>query len=417
MKWICILVQNFYEMDIRVRRKAEALVAAGYDVEVFALSSPNATSRRYVLNGVNVFTLSLGKQRGSLARYLFEYIAFFAWAFFKLSTRMGQRHYAIVDVNTLPDFLIFAGSIAKLRGAKLVLDMHEITPEFYRSKYGIAESSWVIRFLKWIERISFRFADHVIVINEPIQKLLEARGLTPGKSTIIMNAVDESLFACALAAPAAERAPGKFIMMYHGTLTRLYGLDIAIEAFRKAHRGMPGAELWILGNGPEKKSLEQVSRHFGIDGRVKFIGNVLPQEVPEWLQRCDAGVLPTRSDAFLDFSFSNKLSEYIIMGKPVIVSGLRTIRHYFSENALAFFTPHDADDLARQMTRVFGDAAWRAQLAQRAKQEYAPINWPVMKRQYLNLVEQWAAPPPAPTAALVRTASVTPQRTKAVQLR
>ena len=386
MKSVCILVQNYYEIDIRVRRKAEALVAAGYTVDVLALASSYSKSKSYILNGVNVNTLSLGKKRGSLVRYVFEYLAFFLWCFFKLAVWMGKRRYSVVDVNNLPDFLVFAGAYAKLRGAKIVFDMHEITPEFYISKYGIKEDSWLIKLLKVIEKASFNFADHVITINEPIMKLLESRGLPESKTTVIMNAVDESLFASVAGDPPAYDTTipqEKFVMMYHGTLTYIYGLDIAIEALGKAHKDMPGAELWILGNGPEKGSLENLARKLGLEGKVKFLGNVLPQEVPQWLKRCDVGVLATRRDIFLDFSFSNKLSEYIIMDKGVISSRLKAIRHYFSEEAFAFFEPNDPSDLAKEMLLLYKNPRLRLQLVEKAKQEYAPIRWEVMKQHYL----------------------------------
>src|SRR6266496_6434825 len=76
MKSVCMLVQNHYDMDIRVRRKAEALVAAGYSVDVLALASSSSKPKNHVLNRVNVFTVSLRKKRRSLMRYAFEYIAF-----------------------------------------------------------------------------------------------------------------------------------------------------------------------------------------------------------------------------------------------------------------------------------------------------------------------------------------------------
>src|ERR1700704_3535909 len=191
MASVCIVVQNVYDFDPRVRRKADALVAAGYAVDVLALRLPNGR-KRYTLNGVNVKTISLGKKRGSLARYTFEYIAFFLWAFVRVPVQMRRRRYVVIDVNTLPDFLVFAPIVAKWMGAKIILDMHEITPEFYRSKYGIAEDSWFVRLLKHVERISFDFADHVVTINEPIQDLLIQRGLPRSKSTVVMNAVDEA---------------------------------------------------------------------------------------------------------------------------------------------------------------------------------------------------------------------------------
>jgi glycosyltransferase involved in cell wall biosynthesis len=388
VKSVCILVQNRYDGDVRVRRKAEALVAAGYAVDVLALGTSD-TKKTYSLNGVNVYTVGLGKKRGTLLRYGFEYIAFFVWACVRLSVRMPKRRYAVVDVNTLPDFLIFAALFARWMGAKLVLDMHEITPEFYISKYGIAEGSWMVRLLKRVERISFDFADHVITIHEPIQDLLVGRGLSRAKSTVVMNAVDEAnFFSPARAAAATTTNTGeRFVMIYHGTLTSIYGLASAIEAFGIAHEEMPGAEFWILGDGPEKSSLERLARERGLAAKVKLFGSVPPADIPSWLDRCDVGVLPMRRDVFLEFSFPNKLSEYIIVGKSVIVPRLRTIRHYFSDEALAYFEPNDSSDLAKQMVRLYQDSDLRARLSARAKVEYAPIRWEVMKQRYLKLIE------------------------------
>ncbi len=390
MKSVCILLQNHYEPDIRVRRKAEALISAGYEVDVLALRSSNSDAKSYVLNGVTVHTVSLGKKRGSLFRYLFEYVAFFVWCFFKVMFLCRQKHYAVVDVNNLPDFLVFAATCAKWQGAKVVFDMHEITPEFYISKYGIKESSLVIRLLKVIERLSFTFADHVITINEPIRQLLISRGLASEKTSVVMNSVDEALFAGVREVPSgnAERKPGSFVMMYHGTLTKLYGLDIAIEAFGKAKAKMPGAEFWILGNGPEKASLENLCERLGLSEIVRFVGSVRPEEVGRWLNRCDIGVLPTRTDIFLEYSFSNKLSEYIIMGKGVIVAGLKAIRYYFTDEALAYFQPNSSDDLAKQMMRLYSERDLCGKLADQARHEYEPICWEVMKGLYLAMMAE-----------------------------
>jgi glycosyltransferase involved in cell wall biosynthesis len=267
--------------------------------------------------------------------------------------------------------------------------MHEITPEFYISKYGIKEDSRLVRFLKWVERISFNFADYVITINQPIQALLEGRGLPAAKSTIIMNSADDALFAATARSSAFGKAAAsrpQFVMMYHGTLTRIYGIDIAIEAFAKALQEMPGTEFWILGAGPEKSALQALSQQLGLGDKVKLLGSVPPHEIPGWLNQCDIGVLATRRDIFLEFSFSNKLPEYIINRKAVIASGLKTIRHYFSEESLAFFEPNNSADLARQMIRVYADAGLRKRLAENAVREYAPISWSVMKDRYLEMM-------------------------------
>jgi len=388
MKSVCLVVQNVYDSDARVRRKAEALVAVGYSVDVMALRASRG-KKSYSINGVNVHAVSLEKKRGSLARYFLEYATFFAWVLVRMPLQMRRRRYAVVDVNTLPDFLIFAPVLAKWMGAKLILDMHEITPEFFMSKYRMSEDSLSVRLLKYLEKISIDFADHVITINEPIEDLLADRGLPRSKSTVIMNAADETRFA-ANSSPSGAlggRDRQKFVMMYHGTLTHIYGLDIAIEALALAQKEMPGAELWILGSGSEKDALTNLTQQCGLASKVNLVGWVTSSEIPAWLEQCDVGILPIRRDVFLDFAFPNKLPEFIIMGKSVIVSRLKAIQHYFTEDALAFCQPNDPVDLSRQMVRLYRDPQLRARLALRATEELAPIRWDVMKQRYLTLID------------------------------
>jgi glycosyltransferase involved in cell wall biosynthesis len=391
MKSICIVSQSLYEFDARVQRKAEALAAAGYDVDVLTLRTAPA-QRTYVRNGVTVHTISLGKRRSSLPRYFFEYVVFFAWAFTRVTLMTWRKRYVVIDVNTLPDFLVFAAFLARWMGAKVVLDMHEITPEFYRSKYGIAEGAWLVWLLELLERVSFNFADRVITVNEPILNLLVSRGLAREKSIVLMNAADENRFTrSSRPTPASTSAdrPG-FAMLYHGTLTRIYGLDIAIEAFALAEKDMPEAELWIIGLGPEQQALTQQAAQRGLSSRIKVLGPVPSNEIGDWLRRCDAGILPMRRDVFLEFAFPNKLSEFIVSTRPVLVSRLRTMKHYFSEEALAYFEPNTPRDLATQMVRLYRDRELRARLAARAAAEYAPIRWSVMRERYLQLIAELA---------------------------
>jgi len=389
MKSVCFVVQNVYEFDPRVRRKAEALVAAGYSVDVLALrASPGGAGigkKSYTLDGVNVRTVLLRMRRGLMARFLFRYLAFFLWACAQVNLR--ARRYALIDVNTLPDALIFAPFLAKWMGAKLVLDMHEITPEFYMERYHIAERSWMVRVLKFLEKASFDFADHVIPANEPREDVLVKRGLPRTKSTVIMNSVDErQFFSSSPSAAAPSRDPQKFVMMYHGTVHYIYGLDIAIEALALVHTEMPGAELWIVGPGKDKVQLAELAQKRGLGSMVRTHDQIPMAQVPAWLSQCDIGVMPMRRDAFLDLAAPNKLSEYIVLGKSVIISRLKAVTHYFSEDALAYFEPGDAANLAKQMVRLYRDGGLRSRLAARAKEEYAPICWAVMKQRYLRLI-------------------------------
>jgi len=392
IKRICMVVQNYYEIDPRVRREAESLFEAGYAVDVLSLRMVKDRTKSFVLNGVNVYTVPLGKNRAGKLQYILEYLSFFWWAFFTLTKYSLRRHYRVVHVNTLPDFLIFAAWVPKLMGAKLVLDMHEVMPEFYMSKFGVAENHWMTKLLRWQERLSIAFANHVITINVPVQALLESRGLAKGKFTIVMNSVDSQLFAPSLEYPERKRDDGAFVFMYHGTLTAMYGLDIAIRAFTIAISRICTAEFWILGDGPERANLANLADQLGVAGKVKFFGKMPQQEIPAWLAQCDVGVLAMPQDIYLDLSFSNKLPEYIVMGKPVIASRLKTLSYYFSERALAFFEPQNEFDLAERMVEICQNAKLRASLTTQASLEYTAIDWSVMKQRYLQVIESLLYP-------------------------
>jgi len=385
-KRICMVVQNYYKIDPRVRREADALVDHGHMVDVLALREDKNGHQQFILNGVHVYTIYLSKKRAGKWRYIGEYLCFFILAGIWLAWRTIKFRYDAIQVCTLPDFLVFSAIIPKLFGALVILDMHEVMPEFFMSKYGVPENHLIIHLLKWQEKLSMKFADKVILINDPIKELLEQRGLPKGKAAVVMNSVNEKLFA--VTQDLQQNQNQAFVFMYHGTLTPIYGLDIALKAFANVHELLPDAEFWIIGDGPERNKLESLARHLGVKDIIKFLGTLPQQEIPAWLALCDVGVLPTRQDSFLDLSFSNKLPEYIIMGKPVIISRLKSIRRYFSENALAYFEPHDQYDLAQKMVQLYHNPVQRDGLVEKSTQEYSAISWDVMKTRYLNIMEK-----------------------------
>jgi len=120
---------------------------------------------------------------------------------------------------------------------------------------------------------------------------------------------------------------------------------------------------------------------------VRFPGQVAPQEIPAWLDSCDVGILPLRRDVFLEFAFPNKLPEFVVAGKAVLMSRLNAVRYYFSEEALAYCEPENAADFAVGMTRLYSDPDLRQRLVATAQMEYRPLRWEVMQARYTELVD------------------------------
>ena len=130
-----MIVHAYYEEDSRVRREAESLVARGRPVDVFALRRAG-DSPSTVLDGVTVHRLNVQRHQGAgLATYLREYLAFLVRSSWAVSRAQRRRHFAVVQVHTLPDFLVFAGLPLRLAGVPIVIDLHEAMPEFFRMRF------------------------------------------------------------------------------------------------------------------------------------------------------------------------------------------------------------------------------------------------------------------------------------------
>ena len=142
---------------------------------------------------MHIYRLNIRKKRGAKFRYIFEYFLFFISAFLKLNILDIQNNYDVIQINNLPDFLVFITIIQKLKGKKVVLDMHEIMPEFFISKYKKSEKSLFIKVLKKIEKLSLNFADEIITVNDPIKEIFSKRDVPNKEIAVVMNTVDNTM--------------------------------------------------------------------------------------------------------------------------------------------------------------------------------------------------------------------------------
>jgi glycosyltransferase involved in cell wall biosynthesis len=178
--------------------------------------------------------------------------------------------------------------------------------------------------------------------------------------------------------------------MYHGTLTYLYGVDIAIRAIERLKDRIPDLELRIFGSEAETEELKALAEELGVSSNVVFMGRVGMDEIPEYISQADIGVMPTVRDGYIDLSFSNKLAEYVSMKKPAVATRLNSTLEYFSEDAISYFESRDVEALASKIFELYMNPQKRLQQAEKAFQQYQEIRWPVMKQRYIGLIESLA---------------------------
>ncbi|MEN6421067.1 MAG: glycosyltransferase [Smithella sp.] len=382
---ICMLAYSFYETDNRIMRYADALANRGDIVDVIALRDEKAPEYE-ILKNVNVYRIQKRKINEKYKiTYLYRLIVFLFKSSLFITGKQLKHPYDLIHVHSVPDFEVFAALIPKLQGGSIILDMHEIVPEFYASKFPGSKESFFFKALVKVEQLSIRFSDHVIISNHLWHKTLTSRSVNESKCTTVMNYPDEAIFY----QRPRTRQDNKFIMLYPGTLGWHQGLDIAVRAFALIKDKAPQAELHIYGRGPERDNLAALIAELNLNDKV-FIQDPLPiNEIAEVMGNADVGIVPKKNDPFGGEAFSTKILEFMSLGIPVIVSGTKIDRYYFDDSVVKFFTPDDVDDLAQYMLTLLQSKKMRDTFRDNALCFVENYRWSKKKNEYFNLVDSW----------------------------
>lgn len=385
---IAIVVHAYYEEDARIRRHAEALTAGGREVDVFALRRPEdgPIGRE---GKVTVHRLPVGRHQGAgLPVYLGEYLAFAAGAMLALTREHTRRHYGVVHVATIPDFLVFASLPLRLVGIPVILDLHEAMPEFFRSRFPAASKPLPLAVLRLQERWSIAYANAALTVNEALRDRLIGLGVPADKVSITLNTPSLAMFDPSTAPPRAFAEDGTVRLVYAGALTPTYELDVLVAAVGrlKATRPDLSVALDVYGRGDSAARLEAQIAELGLGDRVTLHGRIPLEQVPAAIASADIGVAPTRHDQFTDISLSTKVFEYGAMGRAVVASALPMVANYFPGGEVTTYTPGDADSLAQAIAGLVDDADLREAKVAAMLARVRDLSWEHEAERYRALV-------------------------------
>jgi glycosyltransferase involved in cell wall biosynthesis len=384
-----MVAYTFYESDNRVRRYAETLVKHGYRVDVVALWREGQAKGESVLNGVRIFRIQRRvKSEKSSLMYLGKLVFFFFRSMFLLVREQIKEPYSLIHVHSIPDFEVFAAWYPKLAGSKVILDIHDIVPEFYSSKFNKSPNSIIFKLLVAVERMSAAFADHVIAANHVWQRRLQERSVGDSKLTTILNFPDVEIFQ----RRGRSRNDRRFIVLYPGSLNYHQGLDIAIRAFSLIKDQAPEAEFHIYGSGEQLDFLKSLIADLGLQDKVFLEGMLPTDQIVSVIENADLGIVPKRNNSFGNEAFSTKILEFMCMGVPVIIGDTAVDRSYFNDSVAKFFRANDERSLADAMLLLIKNPELRQKLVRNADEFVKKYAWDENKGIYLNLVNSLVNP-------------------------
>ncbi len=393
-----MIVWNEFRNDARVLKEAQTLQSAGYQVTVFALHTPGVTTEKETLEGgicvkrvgrspfwklrksrsaVPAKTPSGAIGRLSLSRQILRIVAR-TWTHLCLLAQMAWHRADVVhahDVNTLPT----AWLAAKLSGAKVVYDAHEISTsrEGYNSFRGL---------VALVERTLMPRVQGTITTTDARAKFF-ARAYGVPRPVVLQNRPRLT------ASPASNRIREELgltqqwpIVVYQGGLQQGRGLERLIRVAAT----VPNTYFVLIGGGRLAKPLIDLSQASNLTEQVHFIPTVSLADLPSYTASADIGVQPIENTCLNHFTTdSNKLFEYLIAGLPVVATDFPEIRRIVRAHGIGLLVrDRDDESLSAALNRLSGDVQLREALAQKAALAAAHLNWEQQEDQLLKLYQK-----------------------------
>ena len=375
----CFVRQGYYPQDPRVLKQVTALVDAGWEVDVVCMRKAGQAKTETV-DGVGVVRLPVAERHAGAVAQALEYLNFFVRAVVATARLDRRRKYDVVQVHNMPDALVFASLIPRLRGARVVLDMHELMPEFFAARYSTrARGAWLWA-IRVAERISVRFADLVMAQNETQKGTLRDRtGVT---TAILHNVPIERYFQ-----PQTDgAAAGAVDVFTHGTIAERYGIGTFVDAIAELGERRDIAAV-VVGDGEDLPRFKERADRARA-GRLTFTMRIPLEEVAGRIAQANVCVVPLEADGYMETISPNKMFEYVAVGRPVVAADTHGMREYFDERSMEFFRPGDAVDLARKVEALLDDPGRRDEMVAAANKVYDRVRWDVTKHSYVRDMER-----------------------------
>jgi len=416
---VLIVVQNLpVPLDRRVWLECRALVEAGYRVSVICPKGPGDPAYAE-LDGVRLYKYKAAPPAAGLLGYLYE----FGYSWLRtagLAAKAWRRdRFDVLQACNPPDTYWALARLFRLRGVRFVYDQHDLNPEVFRSRFGepagpAAKAQYAA--LCWLERRTYRAADHVVSTNESYREVALTRGgRQPADVTVVRSGPDTTRMRPVRGHPELRRGR-RHLAVYLGIMGPQDGVEGVLRALDVlVHRmGRTDLQVALLGFGDCLDDLVELSARLDLSDYTTFTGRADARMIAEYLSSADIGLSPDPKSPLNDVSTMNKTMEYMSYALPVVTFDLRETR--VSAGDAARYVPFTGDPAvdvpayAAAVAELLDDPAERVErgIAGR-RRAAAELDWAPQRARYVGVFDRLLAvtrdaPALPPATAPERTA-------------
>ena len=390
---VLMIVQNLpVPLDRRVWLECQALKAAGYDVAVVCPKGPGDPDY-HEIDGIRIHKYDPPPVAEGFTGFAIEFTyCWFATARRAIREWRGQP-FDVIQACNPPDTYWALALPFKLLGARFVFDQLDLNPELFLSRFGEPQSlaqKAQFRGLQWLERMTYRTADHVISTNESYARIARERGKKTSAEVTVVRSGPNTLTMRPVISAVSDQFEGKHVLAYLGIMGPQDGVDLVLEALDLiVHKyGRKDVHAVLMGFGDCLDDLKRQSTELELDEFVTFTGRVTPPEIADYLSAAEVGLCPDPKNPLNDISTMNKTMEYMSYALPVVSFDLHETRYSAQECAI-FIQPGDIDGFARATIDLIDSPDRRAELGLMARERVsAELDWEPQSRAYISVFDR-----------------------------
>lgn len=298
----------------------------------------------------------------------------------------------VIASSTYPMDIWPAHRIARLAGAKLIFEIHDLWPLTPIELGRMPKWHPFIMLLQAAEDYAYRHADAVVSMLPKVHDYVQSRGLALDKLHVVPNGIDPSEWCAAgddapgelQAAAARLRAQGHAVIGYTGN----HGVSNALETLLGAAKLLRDEKLAfvLVGGGPEKPALQRWAQAEQL-GQVVFADPVPKARIPSLLPLFDVAYIGWRRQPLYRFGIApNKLMDYMMAARPVLHAVEAGNDPVGEAGCGLTVTPEDPQATAQGIRALAGlSADERAAMGRRGREFVVKhLTYPVLAQRFLT---------------------------------
>ena len=355
--------------NVRVQNEARTLMTAGHKV-YFLIEGRPGEAREESMNGLNVVRgVRMSAPREIWHRYTFNF-TYRDPLWTKAIDRFVREHSIdVLHVNDLP--LLKEGILAGKRlGLPVVADLHENYPAGLQVWYtNRLKKATIYEYGRWAryEREALRAVDAIVVVIEEARDRLVELGISAEKISVVPNTVPVQSGEIPIDSGIVERYRDRFVVSYIGGFAPHRGLDTVIRALPLAREHVPNLKLVLVGGGNEgyRRHLEVLVRELRCDDLVEMTGWKPQESIWSYIEASAVCLVPHARNPHTDTTIPNKIFQYMLRGRPVIVSDCPPLARIARDTGGGLiFRWDDPADLAGRIVELYRGEDARRRMAE-----------------------------------------------------